>query len=463
MKKTLLSLLILIITLTCSNWAVMAEENVNVVLDGKTITFDVPAQIINGRTMVPMRKIFEELGMAVEWFDETQTVMASKQGVVVEFPIGSTTVSRNTVEQTIDVPAQLVGSRTLVPVRFVSEFTGAEVVWDGNTNTVFINSTNNIKQLDWNDTYEYWGEVDNGKASGYGALYKKNDGSLAQIGKYIDSEIVVGSDFFDGGDTFTGHYENGKRAYGTYCYSNGDYFTGEYNDGQMSNGTYKNSEAGVYYTGTFENGEFVYGKKTFSNSESWAEGNFKNFSLHGYGKLYDESYNCLYVGNWTNGSMDGEFTIYDYANNITYKNTIKNGKVVNEKQERLEEVYRKVDELAAEYEELDAWYESELEELYDYITNGNPFETDWAKSIYQSYGVGSGNSSVSGLDSYAAANAARQQAALKAKADEAILSYNQTYINQQKQLIEDTYAQKRKNLDRQKETLLLELDELEKN
>ena len=118
--------------------------------------------------------------------------------------------------------------------------------------------------------------------------------------------------------------------------------------------------------------------------------------------------------------------------------------------------------MVAEYEALDAWYESELEELYDYITNGNPFKTDWAKSIYQSYGVGSGSSSVSGLDSYAAANAARQQAALKAKADEAILSYNQTYINQQKQLIEDTYAQKRKILDRQRETLLLELDELEK-
>ena len=39
MKKTLIALLILIITLTCSNWVVMAEENVNVVLDGKTITF----------------------------------------------------------------------------------------------------------------------------------------------------------------------------------------------------------------------------------------------------------------------------------------------------------------------------------------------------------------------------------------------------------------------------------------
>lgn len=442
MKKTLLSFVILIITLTCFNCIGIAEENVTVVLDGETIVFDVPAQIIDERTMVPMRKIFEELGMEVEWFDETQTVMATKRGVVIEFPIGSTTVSRNTIEQTIDVPAQLVDGRTLVPVRFVSEFAGAEVVWDGNTKTVFINSSDNIKQLYWNDNYEYWGETENGYASGYGALYNKEDGSLRQIGKYIDSKIFEGSDFFDNGDTFNGNYENGK----------------------IVNGTYKDSENGVYYTGRFENGEFVYGKKTFSDSKSWAEGTFKDFTLHGYGKVYDESYDRLYVGNWTNGSMDGEFTIYDYANNITYKNTIRNGKVVNEKQERLEEAYRKVDELVAEYEELDAWYENEIKELYEYIKNGNPFTTDWAKSIYQSYGVGSGSSSsVSGLDSYAAANAARQQAALKAKADEAILNYNQTYINQQKQLIEATYAQERKILDSKRETLLAELEELEKN
>lgn len=448
MKKTLLALVILIIILVCPNWMVMAEENINVVLDGKTITFDVPAQIINGRTMVPMRKIFEELGMGVEWFDETQTVMAAKQGVVVEFPVGSTTVSRNTVEQTIDVPAQLVGSRTLVPVRFVSEFIGAEVVWDGNTNTVFINSKNNIKQLDWNDTYEYWGEVVNGKATGYGALYNKKDDSLRQIGKYIDSEIVIGTDYFDDGGIYVGNFEDGQRIYGTYYLNDGSTYFGEFKNGLChGNGVFTLlSENGMTtYTGVFVNNEFINGKKTYSNSNSYAEGEFKNFALHGYGKVYDEDYDCLYVGNWINGSMDGEFTIYDYANNITYKNTIKNGKVVNEKQERLEGVYRRIDELDAEYEELDAWYESKLEELYDYITNGNPFKTDWAKSIYQNYGVGSGGSSVSGLDSNAAANAARQQAALKAKADETILSYNQTYINQQKQLIEDTYAQKKEN------------------
>jgi len=500
MKKTLIALLILIITLTCSNWAVMAEENVNVVLDGETIIFDVPAQIINGRTMVPMRKIFEELGMAVEWFDETQTVMATKQGVVVEFPIGSTTVSRNTVEQTIDVPAQLVGSRTLVPVRFVSEFTGAEVIWDGDTNTVFINSKDNIKQLDWNDTYEYWGEVENGDASGYGALYNKEDGSLRQIGKYIDSKIVVGSDFFDSGATFNGNYENGKHAYGVFCFANGDSFVGEFKDGGMSDGTYNFSNGGYYtgkfdanekfsngtqyftngdsYTGEFVNGEFSNGTYNYANG-SYHKTKWKNGLPNGYGILYDAVEDVQYEGNYVNGKREGDFVIKDFYLNQTYYATYRDGiyideaqKKQEEKNKRLEEINKKVNELAAEYEELDAWYENELEELYDYITNGDPFSTDWAKKIYENYGVNkyaSPNSSSpadSNIDSFATANAMRQQAALQAKAkanaDAAIISYNQTYINNRRQLINETYTQQKALLDKQRETLLAELDMLER-
>ena len=68
---------------------------------------------------------------------------------------------------------------------------------------------------------------------------------------------------------------------------------------------------------------------------------------------------------------------------------------------------------------------------------------------------------MSGLDSYAAANFARQQAALKAKADADILSYNQSFIDSQKQLIEDTYTSKIKILDKQREKLIAELEKLE--
>ena len=120
----------------------------------------------------------------------------------------------------------------------------------------------------------------------------------------------------------------------------------------------------------------------------------------------------------------------------------------------INEYYRQVDELENDYEELYAWYEEQNSELLDYISNGDPFSTDWAKSIYDSYGVSNGNSPADGnLDSFAAANAMRQQAALKAKADSAILEYNKKYIADQRQLIEDTYNTKKKYLDSIKESL----------
>ena len=104
----------------------------------RTLTFDVPPQIINGRTMVPLRAIFEELGAEVLWNGPTQTVTATRGDTVVTLTIGSTapTVNGRVVE--IDQPGVVVGGRTLVPLRFVGEAFGAEVNWDSATRTVTI-------------------------------------------------------------------------------------------------------------------------------------------------------------------------------------------------------------------------------------------------------------------------------------------------------------------------------------
>lgn len=53
---------------------VHCEDNIKVILDGKTLEFDVQPQIIDERTLVPMRVIFEALGADVEWEEETQTI-----------------------------------------------------------------------------------------------------------------------------------------------------------------------------------------------------------------------------------------------------------------------------------------------------------------------------------------------------------------------------------------------------
>lgn len=439
--KKFLTLIILSFIFSCTPYIVNASDEVTVILDGEPLSFDVPAQTINGRTMVPARKIFEELGMIVDWDEETQTVSASKLGVSILLIIDDTTAYRNTIAQSIDVPAQIIDGRTLVPVRVISEYAGADIYWDAETNTVHINSTDNIKYINWNDQYYYYGETIDGKAAGYGILYAKSDNSVVQLGKYIDSKFVVGTEIFDNGDMYIGNYENGTFSYGTYYYyASGDSYTGEFKDSKKhGNGTY-------YYTnGSYHDGEWL------------------NDMPNGYGIFYDSIEDVQFQGNFINGERVGDFVINDFYLDkvyyVTYEDEINNDTYTEENQSKeLEEAYDMMIELEKEYAELEEWYQEQLLELYDYIKNGDPFSTEWAQSIYNDYGVSNGTSPAdSNLDSFAAANAMRQNAALKAQADTAILQYNQIYIENQKQLIEKTYVNQKNILDEKKAALELKL------
>lgn len=437
----------------------LADNEIKVILDGRELQFDVPAQAINGRTMVPVRKIFEELGMTVDWYNESQKIVAYKNGIVLEFVIDTPTICINAVELETDIGARIVDGRTLVPVRIVSEYAGADVYWDENTNTVYINSNDSIKYLDWNESVYYWGKIDSvdpSAATGFGILYSKENNKIIQAGLYLNSKIVRGADFLESGEYFEGIYhQDGTWKNGTCLFDNGDWYTGDFlNSTKHGTGTY------------------------FYKNGSYHEGEWKNDLPNGYGILYDAVEDVQYEGNYVNGKREGEFVIKDFYLNQTYYATYRDGVYIDEaqkkqeeKNKRLEEINKKVNELAAEYEELDAWYENELEELYDYITNGDPFATDWAKEIYEYYGVNkyaSPNSSPadSNIDSFAAANATRQQADLQAKANAnayaAIISYNQTYIDNLRQLINETYTQQKALLDQKRETLLVELDMLER-
>ena len=111
---------------------------IKVIVDGKTLAFDVPPQIVNGRTLVPLRAIFEEMGAEIEWDPDTQTVTATKDDVVVVLIIGdaSPTVNDEVVE--LDQPGVIVDGRTLAPLRFVAEAFGGTVDWDGPSQTATI-------------------------------------------------------------------------------------------------------------------------------------------------------------------------------------------------------------------------------------------------------------------------------------------------------------------------------------
>ena len=119
-----------------------AENDISVILNGNAIGFDVPPQIINERTMVPLRAIFEALGASVDWNGDTRTVTSEKDGTTISLTIDSSTMYVNGNAVALDSPGCIIDGRTLVPVRAISEAYGTEVGWDGNTRTVSIKSNN---------------------------------------------------------------------------------------------------------------------------------------------------------------------------------------------------------------------------------------------------------------------------------------------------------------------------------
>lgn len=116
------------------------EASPKVFLDGNQLLFDVPPVIENDRTLVPMRAIFEALGAEILWDENTKTVTAVKGDVKISLTVGSKTAYKNGEPFVLDVPAKIVDGRTMVPLRFISESLGAGVYWEGSTQTVRIYS-----------------------------------------------------------------------------------------------------------------------------------------------------------------------------------------------------------------------------------------------------------------------------------------------------------------------------------
>lgn len=104
----------------------------------EVVTLDVPAQVQNDRTLVPLRAIFEALGAQVDWEEETQLITSTKGDITIKLTVGSDKLYRNDDEIVLDVPAQVQNDRTLVPVRAISESFGCQVDWDEETQLVTI-------------------------------------------------------------------------------------------------------------------------------------------------------------------------------------------------------------------------------------------------------------------------------------------------------------------------------------
>ncbi|HCC07996.1 MAG TPA: hypothetical protein DEP72_07580 [Clostridiales bacterium] len=141
MKKLIISIicLVLFFSVTAS-----AEESkkINVKLDGIAINFEDQQPVIkDGRTLVPVRGIFEKMGLAVDWDESRGSVVATNEGKKIELIIYETKTKVDGKEVDLDVPAQIIGNRTMVPLRFVGESCDLTVDWDDGTSTVSLDKS----------------------------------------------------------------------------------------------------------------------------------------------------------------------------------------------------------------------------------------------------------------------------------------------------------------------------------
>jgi hypothetical protein len=111
-----------------------------ILLNNEIQHFDQDPVIIQNRTLVPLRGILEKVGAQVQWDETTNTVTTTKDSTIISLPIGSTHASVNGKTIDFDVPAQLIHNRTMIPLRLLAESLGLHVGWDVSRNEVTITS-----------------------------------------------------------------------------------------------------------------------------------------------------------------------------------------------------------------------------------------------------------------------------------------------------------------------------------
>lgn len=117
--------------------------NSSFTVNGTSNTLDSPPVIKNSRTLLPIRAIIESLGGTVGWDATERKVTVSLGSTTIELWIGKSIAKVNGVDTPIDaanskVVPEIINSRTMLPLRFVTENLGCDVQWDGTTKTITI-------------------------------------------------------------------------------------------------------------------------------------------------------------------------------------------------------------------------------------------------------------------------------------------------------------------------------------
>ncbi len=140
---------------------VYASESSNIFVDACIVEFDsntgVPFATESGRTMVPLRKAMESMGVEVTWKPENSTVVLRKDSKTLILTLNSDKIKTSDKKTiTSDSVPQVINNRIYLPIRIIAEEFGAKVLWNSQLNSVYILTD---KYADFRDMFVYEGEL----------------------------------------------------------------------------------------------------------------------------------------------------------------------------------------------------------------------------------------------------------------------------------------------------------------
>jgi hypothetical protein len=206
MKKSIKNVFCVLLSATMLLGGVSAvyggEKSISLQINGSEISAEVPPTVIDGRTMVPVRAIFEAVGANIDFNAETKTITAKKGDTTVKMTVGANAVTVNNKEVQLDAPVVIVNGRTLAPARFVAETFGYTVQWDSENKIVEITGGESTEfYKDYSDLPDYGSfsgatllgneKIDVDGFVGQGYIYDfKYDKSKFSSGDDVDREYV---------------------------------------------------------------------------------------------------------------------------------------------------------------------------------------------------------------------------------------------------------------------------------
>jgi uncharacterized protein YbaP (TraB family) len=151
MKKALVLAVSMLLLFSLVSSTVFAEEKgVSVLLNEAEIQFEAQSLVIEqGTTLVPVRPLFEQLGLSVDWNAESQVVTGTKAGFTIQMQIGNQTAAVNTQAKLFPAVPRIMNGSAYVPLRFISEAAGYDVLWDGSTQTIHITEAEASRGFLW--------------------------------------------------------------------------------------------------------------------------------------------------------------------------------------------------------------------------------------------------------------------------------------------------------------------------